>query len=44
MSGPGTNHAKPEQLGFLVSSGTELNRLSGPIPDRWGVTRTRCEH
>ena len=44
MSGPGNNPAKTERVGFQVGSGTEPNRLSGPNPDRWQGTQTRCEH
>jgi len=42
--GPGNNPSKTKRFGFLVRSGTELNRTAGRNPDRWRVTRTYCLH
>ena len=44
ISGPGDNYAKTQQVRFLDRYGNELNRFSGPNPDRWQVTWIRCYH
>jgi len=41
--GPGlARHKGADRI--LDGSGTKSNRLSGPNPDRWRVTRTHCKH
>jgi len=42
MSGPGNNPAVTKRVGFLDGCGSVLYHFSGPNPDRWPVTRTRC--